>query len=136
MKICCMILLIHVNLLRRGDSICLYKRMSLFLRQVCWKVFKSNMHDGYNLLSDGFIKRSKACVCAYISIYAYTHTHTHTHMYVCKEYDKAVYCHPANLTSAQSILCKIPDCLTCLLRNMFAGQEATELDMEQQTGSK
>ena len=30
----------------------------------------------------------------------------------------------------------IPDCLTCLLRNLFAGQEATELDMEQQTGSK
>ena len=30
----------------------------------------------------------------------------------------------------------IPDHLTCLLRNMYAGQEATELDMEQQTGSK
>ena len=39
-----------------------------------------------------------------------------------------------------------PDHLTCLLRNMYAGQEATirtghgkkkkELDMEQQTGSK
>ena len=29
----------------------------------------------------------------------------------------------------------IPDHLTCLLRNS-AGQEATELDMEQQTGSK
>ena len=26
--------------------------------------------------------------------------------------------------------------LTCLLRNMYAGQEATDLDMEQQTGSK
>ena len=26
--------------------------------------------------------------------------------------------------------------LTCLLRNMHAGQEATDLDMEQQTGSK
>ena len=26
--------------------------------------------------------------------------------------------------------------LTCLLRNLYAGQEATELDMEQQTGSK
>ena len=25
---------------------------------------------------------------------------------------------------------------TCLLRNLYAGQEATELDMEQQTGSK
>ena len=31
----------------------------------------------------------------------------------------------------------IPDRLTCLLRNLYAGQEATlELDMEQQTGSK
>ena len=30
----------------------------------------------------------------------------------------------------------IPDHLTCHLRNLYAGQEATELDMEQQTGSK
>ena len=30
----------------------------------------------------------------------------------------------------------IPDHLTCLLRNLYAGQEAAELDMEQQTGSK
>ena len=30
----------------------------------------------------------------------------------------------------------IPDYLTCLLRNLYAGQEATELDLEQQTGSK
>ena len=31
----------------------------------------------------------------------------------------------------------IPDHLTCLLRNLYAGQEATvELDMEQWTGSK
>ena len=29
----------------------------------------------------------------------------------------------------------IPDHLTCLLRNLYAGQEAT-VDMEQQTGSK
>ena len=28
------------------------------------------------------------------------------------------------------------DYLICLLRNLYAGQEATELDMEQQTGSK
>ena len=31
---------------------------------------------------------------------------------------------------------EIPDHLTCLLRNLYAGQEAIELDMEQQTGSK
>ena len=30
----------------------------------------------------------------------------------------------------------IPDPLTCLLRSLYAGQEATEPDMEQQTGSK
>ena len=30
----------------------------------------------------------------------------------------------------------LPDHLTCLLRNLYAGQEATELDIEQQTGSK
>ena len=30
----------------------------------------------------------------------------------------------------------IPDHLTCLLRNLYADQEATELDMEQQSGSK
>ena len=32
---------------------------------------------------------------------------------------------------------EIPDHLTCLLRNLYAGQEATvRTDMEQQTGSK
>ena len=30
----------------------------------------------------------------------------------------------------------IPDHLTCLLRNLYAGQKATEPNMEQQTGSK
>ena len=30
----------------------------------------------------------------------------------------------------------IPDHLTCLLRNLYASQEVTEPDMEQQTGSK
>ena len=30
----------------------------------------------------------------------------------------------------------IPDHLTCLLRNLYAGQEETELDMEQWTSSK
>ena len=31
---------------------------------------------------------------------------------------------------------RIPDHLTFLLRNLYAGQEVTELDMKQQTGSK
>ena len=30
----------------------------------------------------------------------------------------------------------ISDHLTCILRNLYAGQEAKELDMKQQTGSK
>ena len=30
----------------------------------------------------------------------------------------------------------IPDHLTCLLRNLYTGQEVTELDMEHQTGPK
>ena len=30
----------------------------------------------------------------------------------------------------------IPDYLTCLLRNLYAGQEAIEPNMKQQTGSK
>ena len=30
----------------------------------------------------------------------------------------------------------IPGHLTCLLRNLYAGQEVTELDVEKQTGSK
>ena len=30
----------------------------------------------------------------------------------------------------------IPDHLTCLLRNLYVGQEETELDMEQHIGSK
>ena len=31
---------------------------------------------------------------------------------------------------------RISDHLTCLLRNLYTGQEVTELDVEQQTGSK
>ena len=31
---------------------------------------------------------------------------------------------------------RIPDPLTCLLRNLYAGQKETDLDMEKQTGSK
>ena len=54
-----------------------------------------------------------------------------------KEYIKAAYCHPAYLTYMQSTSCKMPDWmkqklesrmpdhLTCLLRSLYAGQEAT-----------
>ena len=31
---------------------------------------------------------------------------------------------------------RIPDHLTCLPRNLYAGQKTTERDMEQQTGAK
>ena len=31
---------------------------------------------------------------------------------------------------------EIPDHLTCFLRNLYVSQEETELDMDQQTGSK
>ena len=31
---------------------------------------------------------------------------------------------------------RIPDHLTCLLKNLYVGQEATEPYMEQQTGSR
>ena len=31
---------------------------------------------------------------------------------------------------------EIPDHLTCLLRNLYSGQEVTELNMQQEAGSK
>ena len=39
-------------------------------------------------------------------------------------------------TNCGKFLKKIPDHLTCLLRNLYAGKEAIEPDMEQLTGSK
>ena len=63
-----------------------------------------------------------------------------------REFQKNIYfCFidlPKPLTVCITINCgkffemEIPDHLTCLLRNLYAGQEETELDMEQQTGSK
>ena len=55
-------------------------------------------------------------------------------MYFCFiDYAKAFDCVDQN--KLWKILKKmgIPDYLTCLLRNLYAGQKATELDMEQQT---
>ena len=52
------------------------------------------------------------------------------------DYSKAFDCVDHNelwkILQAMGIL----DHLTCLLRNLYADQEATETDMEQQTGSK
>ena len=51
------------------------------------------------------------------------------------DYAKAFYCVGHN--KLWKILKEIPDHLTCLLRNLYAGQETQlELNMEQQTGSK
>ena len=52
------------------------------------------------------------------------------------DYSKAFDCvgHNKLWKSLQEV--GTPDHLTCLLRNLYAGQEATELDMEQQNGSK
>ena len=52
------------------------------------------------------------------------------------DYAKAVDC--VDHKKLWKILQEIgtPDYLTCVLRNLYVGQEATELDIEQQTGSK
>ena len=52
------------------------------------------------------------------------------------DYDKAFDCMDHN--KLWKVLKEMgrSDHLTCLLRNLYVGQEATELDMEQQTGSK
>ena len=64
-----------------------------------------------------------------------------------REFQKCIYFCFINYTKAfdcvnHNKLWKIlkemgwPDHLTCFLRNLYAGQKATELDMKQQTGSK
>ena len=52
------------------------------------------------------------------------------------EYAKAFDCVDHNKLRRILKEMGIPDHLTCLLRNLYAGQEAIELDMEQQTVSK
>ena len=56
------------------------------------------------------------------------------------DYAKAFHCLDHNKLGKILKEMGIPDHLTCLLRKLYAGQEATELDMEldmeQQTGSK
>ena len=42
-----------------------------------------------------------------------------------KEYDKAVYCHPAYLTSMQSTSCKMPGWMTHKLESRFLGEIST-----------
>ena len=52
------------------------------------------------------------------------------------DYAKAFYCVDHNKLWKILQEMGIPVHLTCLLKNLYTGQEATELDMEQQTGSK
>ena len=59
------------------------------------------------------------------------------HLYLLYDYAKAFDCVDHNKQWKILQEMGIPDHLTCLLRNLYAGQEAKlELDMEQQTGSK
>ena len=46
-----------------------------------------------------------------------------------KEYDKAVYCHPAYLTYMQSTLCKMPGWITHKLESRLLGEIETASDM-------
>ena len=47
-----------------------------------------------------------------------------------KEYDKAVYCHPAYLTYMQSTLCKMPGWITHKLESRLLGEIETASDMQ------
>ena len=51
-------------------------------------------------------------------------------------YAKAFDCVDHNKLWKNSSRDGVPDHLTCFLRNMYAGQEEIEPDMEQRTGSK
>ena len=47
-----------------------------------------------------------------------------------KEYDKAVYCHPAYLTYTQSISCEMPDWTNHKLESRLQGEVSTISDMQ------
>ena len=58
-------------------------------------------------------------------------------IYFCfTDYTKAFHCVDHNKLWEILKEMTIPDHFTCLLRNLYAGQEGTELNMEQQTSSK
>ena len=60
-----------------------------------------------------------------------------TNIYFCFiDFAKAFDCEDHNKLWKIIKVMGIPDHLTCLLRNLYAGQEATEPDVEQWTGSK
>ena len=61
----------------------------------------------------------------------------HRNIYFCFiDYTKAFDCVDHNKPRKILKETEIPDHLTCLLRNLYAGQEATEPNMEQRTDSK
>ena len=47
-----------------------------------------------------------------------------------KEYVKAVYCHPAYLTSMQSTPCKMLGCINHKLKSRLLGEISTTSDMQ------
>ena len=47
-----------------------------------------------------------------------------------KEYVKAVYCHPANLTSMQSTSCEMPDWMKHKLESRLPGEVSITSDMQ------
>ena len=47
-----------------------------------------------------------------------------------KEYDKAVYCHPAYLTYMQSTSCKMPGWMNHKLESRLPGETATTSDIQ------
>ena len=47
-----------------------------------------------------------------------------------KEYNKAVYCHPAYLTSMQSTSCEMPSWMNHKLESRLPGEISTALDMQ------
>ena len=47
-----------------------------------------------------------------------------------KEYVKAVYCHPAYLTSMQSISCEMPGWMNHKLESRLLGEISTTSDMQ------
>ena len=50
-----------------------------------------------------------------------------------KEYDKAVYCHTAYLTSMQSTSCEMPGWMTHKLESRLLGEISTTSDMQDDT---
>ena len=47
-----------------------------------------------------------------------------------KEYDKAVYCHPAYLTSMQSTSCEMPNWIGLKLESRLPGEISTTSDLQ------